>query len=101
MQQPMGVRWPVLGLGLFRRGWGLCRRLRLWCWESLLHIPVHRFVDAWGKPLEGIILDQGEGFEHNLHEYFDKKFSHSQYRSFNQGYFISASLRVYADFAGL
>jgi hypothetical protein len=101
MRQPMGVKRFALRFGLVRRGWGLCLRLRFWRRESLLHVPVHRFVDARGKPLERIILNQGKRFEHNLHEHFDKKFSHSRYRSFNQVYFISASLSVLSDFAGL
>ena len=90
-----GLQSLVLGFGLVRRGWGLCRRLRFWRREPLLHVPVHRFVYSGGKPFEGIILNQRKGLEHNLHEYFDEKFSHRRYRSFNQVYFISASLRVY------
>jgi hypothetical protein len=81
MRQLISIERLALRLRLVRRGWGLCRRLRFWRRESLLHIPVNRFVDKRGKPLEGIILDQGKRFEHNLREYFDKKFSHRRYPS--------------------
>ena len=72
MRRPRGVGRDILSFGLVRRGWGL----RLRYGELLLHVPVHRFVDDRGKPLEGIVFYKGEGLHHDLKQHFVEKLLH-------------------------